>query len=205
MIRLAIWVEGLTEMEFVKNVLVGHLRMKMVEAQPFDIGGNVTVARLASYMANLSWNFDFVTSLVDFYGFRDKGTLTRCQLETCIDHHVDQKVNRSWDQRKVFSYVQQYEFEGLLFSDVDAFAGLVDVPNDALEGLRGIRSQFCTPEDINDNKDTPPSKRIKELLPTYDKVVHGSLLAQQMGLNKIRAECARFDAWVTRLEDLPSG
>lgn len=38
MIRLAISVEGQTEEEFVKTVLVGHLRPMAVEIQPVLIG-----------------------------------------------------------------------------------------------------------------------------------------------------------------------
>ena len=103
----------------------------------------------------------------------------------------------------MFSYVQRYEFEGLLFSDVSTFESLVDVPVDSVKALHDIRTRFYTPEDINDDKDTAPSKRIKSLIPSYNKVVDGSLLAMEMGLNKIRAECPRFNAWVTRLENLP--
>jgi choline-sulfatase len=55
MIRLAIVVEGETEEEFVKSVLAPHLRTREVEATPHLIGGNVTVERLASEMANRCW------------------------------------------------------------------------------------------------------------------------------------------------------
>ena len=138
------------------------------------------------------------------FRLRDKENLTRCELERLIDEDVYRKINRSWDQTRVFSYVQRYEFEGLLFSDVSVFEGRIDVPVDSVKALRDIRTRFCTPEDINDDKDTAPSKRIKGLIPTYNKVVDGSLLAMEMGLSKIRAECPRFDAWVTRLENLPA-
>ena len=205
MIRLAISVEGSTEEEFVKNVLGSHLQTKGVYANPIGLGGDVTIAKLASDMARLHWNYDFVTSLVDFYGFGDKEDLTRCELESRIDEDVDRRINRSWDQTRLFSYVQQYEFEGLLFSDVSVFEGLIDVPADSVKALWDIRRRFCTPEDINDDKVTAPSKRIKGLIPTYNKVVDGSLLAMEMGLSKIRVECPRFNAWVTRLENLPNG
>ena len=85
MIRLAISVEGRTEEEFVKIVLLDHLRPMDIEIQPVLIGrarntdksgGNVTIDRLASEMASLYGSFDAVTSLVDFYGFRDKGGRT---------------------------------------------------------------------------------------------------------------------------------
>ena len=205
MIRLAISVEGQTEEEFVNTVLVNHLRPKDVEPQPILLGGtggDVTVERLARDMARLHWSFDFVTSLVDFYGFRGKGSATVDELEKIIDEKVNDHVRRSWDQSRVFSYVQQHEFEGLLFSDVSGFAGLIDVPDGVVEALREIRSQFPTPEDINDNSDTAPSKRIAELIPRYQKVVDGSLLAEEIGLEAIRAVCPRFNAWVTRLESL---
>ena len=205
MIRLAISVEGQTEEEFVKRVLWDHLWSKGVDPQPIllgESGGDVTIERLARDMARLYWDFNYVTSLVDFYGFRGKGTATPDELEKRIDAKINDHVRRSWDQSRVFSYVQQHEIEGLLFSDVSAFAGLIDVPDGAVDALREIRSQFPTPEDINDSSDTAPSKRIAELIPRYQKVVHGSVLAAEIGLDAIRAECPRFDAWLTRLESL---
>ena len=205
MIRLAISVGGQTEEEFVKGVLADHLWSKGVVSQPILLGGSggdVTVERLAADMANLFRSFDFVTSLVDFYGFRNKGTVNVDELEEIVDKKVNDNIQGSWDQSRVFSYVQQHEFEGLLFSAVSAFAGLIDAPDGAVDALREIRSQFPTPEDINDSGDTAPSKRIVELIPRYQKVVDGSLLAEEMGLEAIRAECPRFDAWVTRLESL---
>lgn len=85
MIRLAISVEGQTEEGFVKEVLANHLCPLGV--YPFAIrihrarsacgcnagGGNVSFEKLVSDMVNLSWNFNAVTSLVDYYGFKDKG------------------------------------------------------------------------------------------------------------------------------------
>ena len=202
MIRLAIAVEGETEEEFVKNVLAGRLRKTGVEPQAFLLGGDVTVSKLASEMAKLQWDFDRVTSLVDFYGFRDKGSDTPKQLEQRIFQEVDLRVNRSWDQSRVFPYIQQHEFEALLFSDVAAFADAINAPAESVAELRRIRCRFHTPEDINDNSETAPSKRILGVIPRYKKVVDGSLIAEKMGLNTIRSECPRFNCWLERLESL---
>ena len=202
MIRLAISVEGPTEEEFVKNVLADHLRSKGVEPQPILLNGNVTVERLASDIARLIWSFNRVTSLVDFYGFRDKNTATPEQLEQRILERVARKINRSWDQSRVIPYVQQYEFEGLLFSNVDAFADAIDASEESVEELRSIREKFPTPEDINDNSETAPSKRIEKIIRQYEKVVDGPLIAIEIGLDAIRAECPRFSDWLTRLESL---
>ena len=88
MIRLAIVVEGETEEEFVKSVLAPHLRTREVEATPHLIGGNVTVERLASEMSHLFWSYDRVTSFVDFHGFRNRGQVSREDLETRIHEQV---------------------------------------------------------------------------------------------------------------------
>ena len=206
MTRLAISVEGPTEEEFVKQFLTDHLREKRVEPTPIlfgsargrSAGGNVSEEQLALEMKRLSNSFDAVTSLVDFYGFCRKGDRTVDELEEALR----QQLGHLWHPQKVFPYIQQHEFEGLLFSDVSVFASLVDAPAGSVEALRSIRSQFKTPEDINDNKDTAPSKRIEKVIPRYKKTVDGPLLAIETGLAKIRAECPRFNGWVTKLESL---
>ena len=70
MIRLAILVEGETEEEFVKFVLADYLRTVEVEPIPILLGGDINLARLTKDMADSYWSFDFVTSIVDFYGFK---------------------------------------------------------------------------------------------------------------------------------------
>ena len=154
MIRLAISVEGETGEAFVNNILRDHLLTRSVDSIPVLLNGNVTVERLASEMAKLVWNFDHVTSLVDFYGFRDKGNVTRRELEQTIFKTIDRDIGRNWDQSRASPYVQQYEFEGLLFSNVTAFASAINLPNQSVAELRNIRSHFQTPEDINDDRDT---------------------------------------------------
>ncbi len=168
MTRVAISVEGRTEEEFVNNVLADHLRGNGVEPTPILLGrargrfggGNVSVERLVLEMAYLLDFFDAVTSLVDFYGFRRKGNQTVDELEEDLARQIRKKLDRRWHSEKVLPYVQRHEFEGLLFSDVDAFANAIDAPEESIEELRRIRAEFPTPEDINDNRDTAPSKRI---------------------------------------------
>ena len=203
MIRLAIAVKGETEEAFVKNVFSEHLMSLNVEPTPFLLGGRVSADRLARQIANLSWSFDVVTSLVDFYGFRYKENLTRPELEKRIDTAVDARINRAWDQSKVFAYVQPHEFEALLFSNVTAFSSIIaGAPTNLVEELHGIQAAFQTPEDIDDSPNTAPSKRILRLFPGYQKVVHGSQLAADIGLPAIRGECPRFHEWLCRLESL---
>ena len=167
-------------------------------------GGDVSIERLASEMATLYWNHDAVTSLVDFYGFRGKGDRTAEELEALLGKEIEEMVSSRWDQRKVIPYVQRHEFEGLLFSDVSAFSTLASATDRVLEELGEVRAMFPTPEDINDNSNTAPSKRIKKLVPEYQKVVFGPLIAQETGLDTIRDQCPRFAGWLATLESLGS-
>lgn len=102
----------------------------------------------------------------------------------------------------MFPYVQKHEFESLLFSDTAAFGAPECDAEWDIQALASIRRQFRTPEDINDSPETAPSKQISNVLPGYDKPVHGPLVAKETGLEKIRAECPRFHVWLTRLERL---
>lgn len=210
MIRLAVSVEGQTEEEFVKQVLARHLRERRVESTPIVLGrarggaggGNVSSGRLVSEMVRLLRSFNAVTSLVDFYGFRDKGNRTVEDIEAHLRNEIAGRIHPERDARKVVPYVQKHEFEGLLFSNVDVFAGHVDFPKACRDELQAVRERFTTPEDINDDPQTAPSKRIAKVIPRYRKPVHGPLLAEKIGLDGIRAECPRFDHWVERLESL---
>ena len=203
MTRVAIAVEGSTEEAFVKRLLVDYLAEKGIFVQPFPLGGNITIQRVASDMANFSWSFDFVTSLVDFYGFKDKGKKTIEELKRDIFDEVVKKIRRSnLDQRRIFPYIQRYEFEGLLFSDVESFRTVPGVDEECLEKLGQVRQQFETPEQINDNSVTAPSKRIEALIPIYNKFLHGPLVAGETGLDSMRNECPRFNEWLNHLESL---
>lgn len=210
MIRLAVSVEGQTEEEFVKRLLRDHLCAADVDVTPVQVGsarnrwkgGNVSEAVLVDDMGRLSHRFDAVTSLVDFYGFRGKGSRTVDELVSDLNDELCTRLGPRARPDRVIPYVQLHEFEGLLFSRPEAFQSVPDAPEASVAQLRAVRSRFASPEDINDGRETAPSKRILSALPRYRKVVHGPRVAGRIGLAAIRSECPRFDAWLTRLETL---
>ena len=208
MIRLAVSVEGQTEEAFVKYLLADLLRQSEVEPFPILIGrarskgqggGKVSVQRLVSEMVNLRHSHDAVTSLVDFYGFRNREEATVEVLEERLLREIEVQIPKA---RCLFPYVQKYEFEGVLFSDVEAFRAIGQRTDTEIERLSAIRQAFSTPEDINDDPNGAPSKRIEGAISGYRKRLHGPMVARQAGIEKIRAECPRFNAWLTRLEGL---
>lgn len=216
-IRLGIVVEGETEEEFIKRVVATRLIEQDIQATPILVGlkrhrssrgGNVTVENVATQMSRLVHSFEAVTSLVDFYGFVNKGEATCQELEERITEAAHSKIDGPFDEQHVFAYVQQHEFESLLFADVTAFERiLLDPPPSLPAELAAIRAQFASPEDINDHHDTAPSKRLLGAIPMYRKRIDGPVVAEAIGLERIRAECPRFDAWLNRLGalDTPRG
>lgn len=95
-----------------------------------------------------------------------------------------------------------HEFEALLFSDCAAFSSNAICDPAFTSALQAIRDTFPTPEDINDSPDTAPSKRIRSLIPRYQKPLHGTLGILAIGLPKIRQQCPHFHGWLSRLESL---
>ncbi len=210
MMRVCIVCEGPTEVEFVKSSIAPHLVSYGVDAYPTLLrapsgrhrGGRVTVERLAKFLSHEYHAANRLTTLVDFYGFQDAGGRSRQELEQAVAKDVAKRIT-NFDPRCVHPYVQMHEFEGLLFSDVEQFQFVLDGwSDDVRQVLTGIRSRFPTPEDINNNPATAPSKRILAAFPegTYSKTEHGPVIAEAIGLTTIRQQCPQFDEWVRMLE-----
>jgi len=210
MIRVCIVCEGQTEVEFIKSCVTPYLLNHDVDAYPSLLrapsgrhrGGRVTVERLVNFISHEYYAADRLTTLVDFYGFQDAQGRTRQQLEQAIVAGVA-KQTTGFDFRFVRPYVQMYEFEALLFSDIEQFQYVLDGWDDAVrQKLIKIRAQFATPEHINNHRDTAPSKRILTAFQvgTYSKPEHGPIIAHSIGFLKIRQQCPQFDDWTNMLE-----
>jgi len=203
MIRIGIAVEGSTEVEFINNILLPNLLSSGILVTPISIEGNVSIQRLSREMANLYWNFNFISSLVDFYGFQGKGIYSASDIEYNIGNKIKEYIGESVDESRIIPYVQVHEFEALLFSDVEGFLPVMpEVRSDRIEELRQIRNGFNTPEDIDDGAQTAPSKRITGIFRGYRKALHGPLIAENIGMQAIRKQCPRFNEWVGRLSAL---
>jgi len=125
-------------------------------------------------------------------------------VERALLRDVAHKMPENFDQNRFVPFIVMHEFEGLLFSDCNAFACGIAQPEMEAQ-FQEIRDGFDTPEHINDSPDTHPSKRIEEIVPDYEKVILGTLAVLEIGLDRIRQECPHFNDWITRLEALTHG
>jgi len=210
MIRVCIVCESSTETEFIKSCLSPHLRQYNLEAYPSILkahsgrhsGGRVRIERLVNFISHEYHHTDRLTTLVDFYGFQDAKGRSQQVLEQEILNGVIKRSGR-FDKRFILPYIQMYEFEGLLFSDIEKFQLVRTGWNSKVrKKLIDVRTQFPTPEDINNHRETAPSKRILAAFQNreYNKKEHGPLIAEAIGLATIREKCPRFNDWVSKLE-----
>lgn len=220
MVRVHVICEGQAEEMFVNEVLSAsflgrgiHLRPSLV-GKPGHKGGTIRLQRLLADVRNrlLNDTTAYCTTFFDYYGLpgsfpgrvdAGKQTATK-QRAGCIVDALTKSLGESISEehlRRFIPYVQMHEFEGLLFSNVSAFARSID-QIELAQNLERIRNAFESPEDINDGAATAPSKRITRLLPTYEKPLNGSLAAIEIGLDTIRKECPLFNAWLSRIEAL---
>jgi hypothetical protein len=208
--RVCVVCEGPTEVEFIKSCITPYLLKHAVYAYPAILqapsgrhrGGRVTVDRLAKFISHQYHEADRITTLVDYYGFQDRAGRTRAGLEQAILDALRHHTPRV-DARYVLPYVQMHEFEGLLFSDVEQFQLVLDGWNAKNRAaLLHIRQSFGSPEDINDSPETAPSQRILSIFDegVYSKTEHGPLIAEAIGIDRIRGQCPQFDAWLARLQ-----
>lgn len=220
MIRVIAVVEGSTEKAFVLQVLAPWLAMRgvalsaRVVGKPGHKGGIGEWSRAKRDIIALLKQepTTIVTTMFDFYGMptswpgrAQAANGTQCErptlVETAIAIDIAATLGNSFDRRRVIPYVQMHEFEALLFSAPKIIAEVVCAPTIA-DQLAAVRTAFATPEEINDNPNTAPSKRLVGIHRGYQKVLHGAIAAKRIGVAAMCAECPHFGEWVTKLEAL---
>jgi len=204
--RLIIIVEGATEQEFVNQYLLPYLnKFGIYDVTPIEIttnrklkqrGGFVNYDHLKNDIIKSLHENCYVTTFVDFFripkncpGYSDRSSDVD-KMQAAIDADINNP--------KFFSYIQLHEFEAILFSDIKGFEYIIDDAN-VIKGLEEIIQEYPNPEDINNNPETAPSKRILKLYPQYDKVADGNLAVDEIGMNKILEKNPRFKAWVDKI------
>ena len=207
-------VEGDTEEQFVKNVLEQHFDGKCY-IQPIKIttnpnlgkrGGFTTYKHLKTDVENLlkQKREKIVTTFVDYFRIpNDVPEYDNCQKIQTIDERIkylETAIKNDIGSDNFIPYIQKYEFEALLFSSNRGFEYQFS-QREAKETAKIIK-KYPNPEEINDNPTTSPANRLKNICPTYNKILEGNSIALEVGLDKILEKCPRFKAWIDSLIQL---
>jgi len=221
--RVVVVCEGETEEEFVRDVLapgfcgVGlYLEAQMVQTSPGHRGGALNYDRVKPHLRNTlrQKSAPVVTTIFDLYkldkrfpGFEQSRALPDLGQKLDVlrrELHADVVAAAGCQPDRFIPYIQPYEFEALLFSDVPTLTRVEQGWQAAAQALAAVRAAADSPEHINDRPETKPAAHLERELsnPSYRKRRHGPIAAQKIGLAKIEAECAFFAAWLAQIRGL---
>lgn len=222
MTTVIILTEGQCEETFIRDTVAPafgnmdiYLEARCIPTSKSGKGGAITFDRFMLHARNtLRERSDtYVSTMLDLYqldtAFPEYDAAFSCTdiyrktaiLEQALHDTVIKRTGCRSD--RFMPYIQPYEFEGLLFSDVEILSQQQPQWRSKLSVLQDIRNTFATPEHINNHYETKPSKRLeKHLYPFYRKMRHGPLIARKIGLTAIENECRHFHEWMERLRKL---
>jgi hypothetical protein len=222
MSRVLALVEGQTEQTFVREVLAPDLGRLGVFLSASLIGkprhkGGVrpwASARADILTALKQDQHRYCTTMFDYYGLPTDWPGRRTALprpyreavstiERAVHEEICGELGDSFDQSRFVPYIQTHEFEALLFAEPQILADVAQCPS-LSDHFEEIVAECGEPEAIDDHPETAPSKRILGVAPSYQKVLHGTIAAKQIGLAKMKQACPHFGEWVGRLEALGS-
>lgn len=216
--RIIIICEGETEQEFCKKTLSPHfLAQNILLSAPLikkSKGGivkwNTLKKEIQTYL-QLDKSI-FVTTLLDYYGIKPIHEFPDWEKsQKVVDKNQKMNVLESAMKAdlpdamryRFMPYLQLHEFEGLLFNNIAVFHQNI-AKNDliGLEELEQTFQNYDNPEMINENKSTAPSYRLGRIIKGYNKIVHGNILAEAIGLHQIVAKSPRFSEWIEKMEGI---
>jgi hypothetical protein len=150
-----------------------------------------------------------VSTLIDFYGIHAKhkfpafGDIAKDNA-TKLDNMQKGMLRDIQNnlQYRFIPYIQLHEFEALVFCSLDVLKANFAPAEADFVALETIMNTFSNPEDINNSRETAPSKRLEKHIKGYHKITYGVGLTQSIGLVTLRQKCPRFNAWIQSLESI---
>jgi hypothetical protein len=216
-------VEGPTEETFIGEVLAPHLAVLQIYIKasiidpnrrlsiPHQKGGTKRYEPIQKDLRRFlkSPQFDLVTTMIDFYARPSNSPKPAKEPANISCHEKVALYEKAFaddiNHPKFLPYLSLHEFEAILFANPNAIADTLPDGEKHKKALQAIRAEFNSPEEINENWETKPSRRILNLFPGYEKILYGSLISLEIGLEHIRAECSHFNEWLQKLEALSEG
>ena len=159
---------------------------------------------LDQFATNEIGGVDVLTTLIDLYALPANFPAHTEAIEQGLSGGMKAAhIERAWKvdigHANFFPYIQVHEFEALVLTDPSALLEFYPEHAHGIEKLRKECEPFQTPEDINEAKETSPSHRILNCVPTYRKI-DGFRHLQDIGVAELKAHCPRFKIWLERCE-----
>jgi hypothetical protein len=208
--RLYVVCEGLTEVNFVAQLLKPHLEaidpLRLTVGAP-SLKGHYTYAQLKKFVKNLLGppsSLAAVTTMVDLFKIpADYPGIANAADEAPVArvHRLEHECTEDIGDRRFFSHLQLHEFEALLLADLTVLVKQHPNRRKEISDLAAhLDSNFESPEHVD--RVRPPSYWIKDAVPEYNKTVDGPITAYEIGLPTLRERCPHFGRWLQHLEDL---
>ena len=115
---------------------------------------------------------------------------------------MERSLNEAVGDSRFIAYLQVHEFEALVLTDPGRIETLYPSRAAELNALCDECRMYQSPEQINHGHQSHPKARIRQRAPEYDENIAGPLLAEDIGLIRLRTACPHFGQWLTRLEQL---
>lgn len=220
-------VEGNSEEAFVKDVMVPHFAPLNIYLSARRIrtgwdainhkpakGGIQNFTKLKNEVLNWITSdrgraHNFYTTFIDLYAFpKDKQSPYTTQIQNIKEPYqkiaaLETALSQIINNPAFIPYVQLHEFESFILADPDR---MITMYPDSQRGIRKLKDELGdrNPEEINESYNTAPSKRIIKYFPDYEgqKAQVGPLVAEEIGMERLRDRCLHFNEWITKLEDI---
>lgn len=215
--KVLVLVEGHTEEGFIKRVLRPYLSTKQIFLIPTIIktkrevrgpdhkGGLSSYSQVKRDLQPLlnDTSAHIVTTMIDYYalpsdfpGYNERPNGTCYQRVEFMENQFSNDINHT----NFLPYLQLHEFEALVFACADKLPVAFVNKNREIQQIAAINNEFDSPEEINENPNSAPSKRLKNIFSEYQKTFHSQLILSQSNVDIIRRKCSHFDSWLSKIE-----
>jgi hypothetical protein len=218
--RGLVLVEGQTEERFVNECLGPYFAThglfliatvvktkRVVGAAHFE-GGVTSYGQVRRDLGLLLRDSDasIITTLLDYYavpsdfpGMHDRPPGSAQQRVV----HVETAWAATVEDRRFVPHLTLHEFEAWVYADPSRLEPwMFDDDEHVIAGIAAVAEAHRTPEDIDEGAATAPSRRLRRVFTSYQKALHGPFAVAAIGIDRIRAACPHFSAWLQRIEML---
>jgi len=208
--KVIIIVEGQTEEEFVNESLcpwlnsrgIYDVRAIKIRTSQTGKGGSANYLKFKNEVLRLLTQQKdvLVTSLLDFFRLPTSfPQYEEAQKMSDVERRVaflENALAVGINAERFLPYIQLHEFEALLFTKIEGFRALPGLDLKQVAEIESVIETYPNPELINNNPQTAPSKRLEQIYPGYEKVLHGNFVILENTFPSLLEKCPRFRNWV---------